>query len=104
MLGKITIGHATETGKQSSSPPLVITAPDQEGDYNARRTEDKQSHEEGELSPENSEFLNNGHDIEAKFSKPAKQPTHFDDSNDNRFHFFLVFHLNITYSTNFSST
>ncbi|KAI9119218.1 hypothetical protein K1719_009893 [Acacia pycnantha] len=72
-----------ETGKPSPSPPLFRTASDR-GEDSKVRTEDKQSHEEGELSPENSEFLNNGHDTEAKFSKAAKQPTHLDDSNDNR--------------------
>ncbi|XP_054813521.1 peptidyl-prolyl cis-trans isomerase CYP63-like isoform X1 [Prosopis cineraria] len=76
--------RSSETGKQSPSPPLVKASPDQGEDFKVRRTADKQSHEEGELSPENSEFLNNGHDTEAKFSRPAKQPTHLDGSNDNR--------------------
>lgn len=54
-------------------------------DPKVRRTMDKQSHEEGELSPENGEFLNNGHDTQAELSKPAKQRAYSDDSNHNRF-------------------
>jgi len=50
---------------------------------------DKQSHEEGELSPENGAFVNNGHDTQAEFSKPAKQHANSDDSNDNRFFLLL---------------
>ncbi|KAF7818368.1 peptidyl-prolyl cis-trans isomerase CYP63 isoform X1 [Senna tora] len=73
-----------ETGKQPPSSPSTRTAPDQ-GEYSkVRRTEDKQSHEEGELSPEIPEFLSNGHDAEANFSKFTKQPTHLGDSNNNR--------------------
>ena len=53
-------------------------------DPKVRTTVDKQSHEEGELSPENGEFLNNGHDTQAEFSKPANQRAYSDDSNHNR--------------------
>jgi peptidyl-prolyl isomerase G (cyclophilin G) len=54
---------------------------------------EKQSHEEGELSPENGEFLHNGHDTQAEFIKPADQRAYSDDSNHNRYH--LLFSLSI---------
>lgn len=59
-------------------------------DPKARRTVDKDSHEEGELSPGNDELLNNGHDTQAKLSKPAKQQSYSDDSNQNRFHLLAL--------------
>ncbi|MCI01152.1 peptidyl-prolyl cis-trans isomerase G-like, partial [Trifolium medium] len=55
-----------------------------EVDPKVRTTVEKQSHEEGELSPENGEFLNNGHDTQAEFNKPTNQRTYSDDSNHNR--------------------
>ncbi|XP_027353124.1 peptidyl-prolyl cis-trans isomerase CYP63 isoform X2 [Abrus precatorius] len=75
-----------DAGKQSSSLPQRSPAiPEQKlEDPKVRRTVDKQSHEEGELSPENGAFLNNGHDTRAEFSKPAKQHANSDDSNHNR--------------------
>ncbi|XP_020226452.1 peptidyl-prolyl cis-trans isomerase CYP63 [Cajanus cajan] len=74
-----------DTGKQSSSLPRQSqTIPEQIMDPKVRRTVDKQSHEEGELSPENGAFVNNGHDTQAEFSKPAKQHANSDDSNHNR--------------------
>ncbi|XP_004493727.1 peptidyl-prolyl cis-trans isomerase CYP63 [Cicer arietinum] len=74
-----------DTGKQSSSLPLQSqTIPELGVDPKVRRTMDKQSHEEGELSPENGEFLNNRHDIQAEFSKPANQHGYSDDSNRKR--------------------
>ncbi|KAJ7977330.1 Peptidyl-prolyl cis-trans isomerase [Quillaja saponaria] len=73
------------TGKLSPSPSIVRqTIQDHGRDHEVRRTEDKQLHEEGELSPENYEFLNNGHDTEAKLEKLTKQHTYSDDSNENR--------------------
>ncbi|XP_057438618.1 peptidyl-prolyl cis-trans isomerase CYP63 isoform X2 [Lotus japonicus] len=70
--------------KQSSSLPLRIqTIPEQEIDPKVR-TVDKQSHEEGEMSPENGTFVNNGHETRAELSKPAKQHAYSDDSNHNR--------------------
>ncbi|TKY62409.1 Peptidyl-prolyl cis-trans isomerase CYP63 [Spatholobus suberectus] len=74
-----------DTGKQSSSLPRQSqTIPEQTMDPKVRRTVDKQSHEEGELSPENGAFVNNGHDTQADFSKPAKQHANSDDSNHDR--------------------
>ncbi|QHN84183.1 Peptidyl-prolyl cis-trans isomerase [Arachis hypogaea] len=74
-----------DTGKQSSSPPIKSKTISEQGmDTKARRTVDKESHEEGELSPENDELLNNGHDTRAKLSKPSKQQTYSDDSDQNR--------------------
>ncbi|RDX89725.1 Peptidyl-prolyl cis-trans isomerase CYP63, partial [Mucuna pruriens] len=74
-----------DTGKQSSSLPRQSQiVPEQTMDPKVRRTVDKQSHEEGELSPENGAFVNNGHDTQAEFSKPAKQHANSDDSNHNR--------------------
>ncbi|KAK2363754.1 Cyclophilin peptidyl-prolyl cis-trans isomerase family protein [Trifolium repens] len=73
------------TEKQSSSLPLQSpTSPELEVDPKVRTTVEKQSHEEGELSPENGEFLNNGHETRAEFIKPAGQRAHSDDSNHNR--------------------
>lgn len=54
-------------------------------DPKVRRIVDKQSHEEGEFSPENGAFVNNRHDTQAEFSKPAKQHANSDDLNHNRF-------------------
>jgi peptidyl-prolyl isomerase G (cyclophilin G) len=62
-------------------------------DPKVRTTVEKQSHEEGELSPENGEFLNNGHETQAEFIKPADQRAHSDDSNHNRYHLLLPQHL-----------
>ncbi|KAK7336795.1 hypothetical protein VNO77_17343 [Canavalia gladiata] len=74
-----------DTGKQSSSLPRQSqTVTEQTMDPKVRRTLDKQSHEEGELSPENGAFPNNGHDTQAEFGKPAKQHANSDDSNHNR--------------------
>ncbi|MED6106778.1 hypothetical protein PIB30_007808 [Stylosanthes scabra] len=74
-----------DTGKQSSSPPLKSKNISEQGmDTKARRTVDKESHEEGELSPENDELLNNGHDTRAKLIKPSKKQPHSDDSDQNR--------------------
>ncbi|ESW34470.1 hypothetical protein PHAVU_001G155500 [Phaseolus vulgaris] len=74
-----------DTEKQSSSLPRQDQIiPEQTTDTKIRRTVDKQSHEEGELSPENGAFVNNGHDTQAEFSKPAKQHANSDVSNDNR--------------------
>nr|QMV80833.1 peptidylprolyl cis-trans isomerase 26 [Clitoria ternatea] len=74
-----------DTGKRScslSQQNQPITG--QGTDPKNRRTLDKQSHEEGELSPENGAFLSNGHDTQAEFSKPAKQHSYSDDSNHDR--------------------
>ncbi|XP_027929521.1 uncharacterized protein LOC114185788 isoform X2 [Vigna unguiculata] len=74
-----------DTEKQSSSLPRQDQIiPEQTTDTEVRRTVDKQSHEEGELSPENGAFVNNGHDTKAEFSEPAKQHANSEDSNDNR--------------------
>lgn len=70
--------------KSSILPVQSPTSPELEVDPKVKTTVDKQSHEEGELSPENGEFLNNGHDTEAEFSKPANQRAYSDDSNHNR--------------------
>lgn len=58
-------------------------------DPKVRMPVDKQSHEEGELSPENGEFLNNGHDTQAEFSKPANHRAYSDDSDHNRYRLLL---------------
>ncbi|XP_047166779.1 peptidyl-prolyl cis-trans isomerase CYP63 isoform X1 [Vigna umbellata] len=73
------------TEKQPSSLPRQDQIiPEQTTDTEVRRTVDKQSHEEGELSPENGAFVNNGHDTKAEFSEPAKQHANSDDSKENR--------------------
>ena len=83
---KLIAALATDTEKQSSSLPRQDQIiPEQTTDTEVRRTVDKQSHEEGELSPENGAFVNNGHDTKAEFSEPAKQHANSEDSNDNRF-------------------
>ncbi|XP_058737993.1 peptidyl-prolyl cis-trans isomerase CYP63-like [Vicia villosa] len=74
-----------DIGKPSSSLPLQSqTIPELVVDSKVRTSVDKQSHEEGELSPENGEFLNNGHDTQAEFTKPANHRAYSDDSNHNR--------------------
>ncbi|KAK7245424.1 hypothetical protein RIF29_40270 [Crotalaria pallida] len=74
-----------DTGNQSFSPPLQSQSVLEQGvDSKVTETVDKLSHEEGELSPENGTFLNNGHDTQATFAKPAKQHTYSDDSDQNR--------------------
>lgn len=84
LLSKLIADHATDLRKQSSSLPLRSqTIPEQEIDPKVR-TVDKQSHEEGEMSPENGTFVNNGHETRAELSKPAKQHAYSDDSNHNR--------------------
>ncbi|KAE9621929.1 putative peptidylprolyl isomerase [Lupinus albus] len=73
-----------DTGKQSSNPPPQSQTIPEGVDPKVRETVDKQSHEEGELSPENGAFMFNGHDTETKFNKPPKQSTYSDDSDHNR--------------------
>lgn len=74
-----------DAGKQSSSLPRQSqTIPEQKVDPKVRKTVDKQSHEEGELSPENGAFVNNGRDTRAEFSKPANHHANSDDSNHDR--------------------
>lgn len=78
--------HATDIGKPSSSLPLQSqTIPELVVDSKVRTSVDKQSHEEGELSPENGEFLKNGRDTQAEFTKPANHQAYSDDSNHNRY-------------------
>ncbi|CAL0310363.1 unnamed protein product [Lupinus luteus] len=73
-----------DTGKQSSDPPPKNQTTLEDVEPKVRETVDKQSHEEGELSPENGAFVNNGHDTEARFNIPSKQSTYSDDSDHNR--------------------
>lgn len=73
-------------------------------DPKVRRTVDKQSYEEGELSPENGEFLNGGHDTEAEFSKSAKKHAYSDDSNHKRLRLLLsASNYDFSYNVNFAT-
>lgn len=104
LLSKLIAAHATNTVKQSSTPPPQRQTIPKQGMDPKVRTLDKQSQEEGELSPENGAFLNNGHDTQAKFSKPAKQHTYSDDLDHDRFHLlaFYVSNYELSYYLHFA--